>query len=578
MTTPEDTPVSGNVLTNNATDPDGDNLTVTEFTVSGATYPAGQTATIPNVGTVVVNTDGTYTFTPAPNYSGTVPTITYTVSDGTATVPGTLDISVTSVNSAPVAENDTLSGIVQGSQGTIDVTLNDKDNDGTIARNTVDLIAPANSNATDTDNDGDIDTVEVPGEGKWEVDNTGVLKFTPETGFTGSPTAISYTVKDNEGATSNIATITFTYSTSYPVSGYVYTDVDGSLGGADGTGLAGVSVELRDAGNNVVSTVTTDADGLYSFPNVAAGSYNVVVVPPTGMHNVSTSESPVQSDGVIAVTITDAGVSGQNFGLGTPPVTAADTQSVAAGTATVTIKVLDNDTDAENNINASTVSLVAPAGVTVTDVVVDARGDTTSFKVSGQGLWSVSETGEVSFTPEAGYSAEPTAVSYRVEDNSGLVSNVSEIRVTYIAVPDLTVRITTTPNNINKTSDIVILVRVSEVNNTAANGSDIVVYVDKNNLVGNYNFDPSSTITGVTPVQNSLFTVDFTSDPDYIIIRASGLVLKGNSRQLYFSGTCTITSGMSGTANINAYLISGSGGEVNDKNNTSTSTIKYLVQ
>nr|WP_265090128.1 hypothetical protein [Psychrobacter fjordensis] len=41
----------------------------------------------------------------------------------------------------------------------------------------------------------------VAGEGTWSVDGTtGAITFTPEAGFTGDPTPISYTVDDNTGA------------------------------------------------------------------------------------------------------------------------------------------------------------------------------------------------------------------------------------------------------------------------------------------------------------------------------------------------------------------------------------------
>ncbi len=35
--------------------------------------PAGVAATITGVGTLIINPDGSYTFTPAPNYDGAVP-------------------------------------------------------------------------------------------------------------------------------------------------------------------------------------------------------------------------------------------------------------------------------------------------------------------------------------------------------------------------------------------------------------------------------------------------------------------------------------------------------------------------
>ena len=97
-TTPEDTPVSGNVLTNDH-DPDGDALAVTGFSVGGATFSPGLTAVIAGVGTLTIGADGAYSFTPAADYHGPVPDVTYTVSDGQGgTDTGTLHLSVGSEN------------------------------------------------------------------------------------------------------------------------------------------------------------------------------------------------------------------------------------------------------------------------------------------------------------------------------------------------------------------------------------------------------------------------------------------------------------------------------------------------
>ena len=60
-------------------------------TDNNTTYTAGQTATILNVGTVVLNSDGSYTFTPDANYNGTAPTVTYETNTGAT---DTLDVTV----------------------------------------------------------------------------------------------------------------------------------------------------------------------------------------------------------------------------------------------------------------------------------------------------------------------------------------------------------------------------------------------------------------------------------------------------------------------------------------------------
>ena len=94
----KDTPVSGNVLTNDI-DPDGDPLVVTGFSVGGSTFTPGQTAVIAGIGSLTLGSDGSYTFTPAANYHGPVPNVSYTVSDGEGgSDTGTLHLSVETEN------------------------------------------------------------------------------------------------------------------------------------------------------------------------------------------------------------------------------------------------------------------------------------------------------------------------------------------------------------------------------------------------------------------------------------------------------------------------------------------------
>ncbi|MDQ1763879.1 lysis protein [Achromobacter xylosoxidans] len=98
----EDHAASGNVLAS-AVDVDNDTLTITTFTVNGARYDAGNTAYLAGVGSILVNADGSYTFTQDSNWNGDVPQITYTATDGTETSSSTLDIHVQTVNDAPLS-------------------------------------------------------------------------------------------------------------------------------------------------------------------------------------------------------------------------------------------------------------------------------------------------------------------------------------------------------------------------------------------------------------------------------------------------------------------------------------------
>ncbi|WP_240037759.1 retention module-containing protein [Aeromonas sobria] len=109
VVTLEDAQVSGNLL-DNSTNPDGPaaaSIVSYDWGINIG-VPAGVAATITGVGTLIINPDGSYTFTPAPNYGGAVPPVNYQVTDGQDTVTSTLVISIT-----PVDEEVGLEGLAQ---------------------------------------------------------------------------------------------------------------------------------------------------------------------------------------------------------------------------------------------------------------------------------------------------------------------------------------------------------------------------------------------------------------------------------------------------------------------------------
>ena len=83
---------SGNVLTND-TDPEGDARSLTAITVPGF-VSTGLTCVITGKGTLTFSANGFFTFVPVTGWFGSLPTITYTVSDGNATSTGTAAITV----------------------------------------------------------------------------------------------------------------------------------------------------------------------------------------------------------------------------------------------------------------------------------------------------------------------------------------------------------------------------------------------------------------------------------------------------------------------------------------------------
>ena len=61
------------------------------------------------MGTLTINANGSYTFTPAANYNGPVPVVTYTMTDGSSGDTSTLTISVTPVDDPFTDDNETVS-------------------------------------------------------------------------------------------------------------------------------------------------------------------------------------------------------------------------------------------------------------------------------------------------------------------------------------------------------------------------------------------------------------------------------------------------------------------------------------
>src|SRR5690606_33335447 len=92
--------------------------------VDGKTYQPGETAEIPDVGTITIGSNGKYTFTPVPNWNGKVPTVDYTVSDGKHSTSSTLDIEVTPENDPVTAGDD---GFTTGEDTPVPLNLLDND-------------------------------------------------------------------------------------------------------------------------------------------------------------------------------------------------------------------------------------------------------------------------------------------------------------------------------------------------------------------------------------------------------------------------------------------------------------------
>ncbi|MEL0621298.1 Ig-like domain-containing protein, partial [Psychrobacter proteolyticus] len=106
------------------------------------------------------------------------------------------------------------------------------------------------------------------------------------------------------------------------------------------------------------------------------------------------------------------------------PQAVNDTQTGTSGSPVV-VAVVGNDGQADNLDPATVIITASPAGGTI-------AADGKSVVVPGEGTWSVdAATGEITFTPEAGFTADPTPISYTVDDVTGLTSNEATVTIDY---------------------------------------------------------------------------------------------------------------------------------------------------
>jgi len=174
----------------NDTDPNGDTLTITK--INGVDMqPGWQTWVNDADGLVIYNADGTLTYQPSANASGTK-SFTYTVSDGNETATAT--VTATIVPTTPTPAND-YANVAPGGSVTIDVLANDSDPNG-------DALTITQINGVDMQ----------PGWQTWLNDADGLVIYNANGTLTYQPSAnasgtknFTYTVSDgNETAIASV--------------------------------------------------------------------------------------------------------------------------------------------------------------------------------------------------------------------------------------------------------------------------------------------------------------------------------------------------------------------------------------
>ncbi|WP_148714754.1 retention module-containing protein [Chitinolyticbacter meiyuanensis] len=370
VTTTEDTALNGQLT---ATDVDGDPLSFSK-------------GSDPVHGTVTVNPNGSWTYTPNPDYNGN-DSFTVVVSDGkggTDTV--TVNVGVTPVNDAPVLT---------------DTNGNPLGNDLSV---TTPEDTPVNGQLTATDVDGDplsFSKGSDPAHGTVTVNPDGSWTYTPNANYNGSD-SFTVTVSDGQGGTDTVTVNVGITPVADPAviggddQGAVTEDLGVVAGKLSDTGT--LTVSDPDAGQSSFSAgaatpvgatlggLTIDAAGHWTYQvDNAAVQYLKAGETKTEQFTVQSADG---TSHVISVVIT-----GTNDG----PVANADVASTAINTPLSNIDVLANDTDVDGNpLTVTNASLVDPSKGTVT----------------------LNPDGTLNFVPASNVTG-PVSISYQIKDSEG---------------------------------------------------------------------------------------------------------------------------------------------------------------
>ncbi|HND53969.1 MAG TPA: Ig-like domain-containing protein, partial [Pirellulaceae bacterium] len=299
----------------NDTDADGDSLTAS-------------VSTEPSHGTVTLNSNGSFTYSPVTGFSGT-DSFTYFANDGqNSSVPGTVTLTVIPPNRAPVAVADSYSGVGDQPLG-------------------VDAANGVLKNDTDADSDPLTAFVTTnPLHGEVTLNADGSFIYTPTPGFVG---ADSFQYKASDGlldSTAQTVSLTLTAPNraptttgdSYTTSGGITLTINaanGVLGNdSDPDGDALTATVVNTASNG---TLTLNANGSFSY------------TPDVGFSGLDTFDYQA-SDGALpsAITTVSIIVTPTN----SPPSVENDSYAATTGqslTISATIGVLANDSDADSD-------------------------------------------------------------------------------------------------------------------------------------------------------------------------------------------------------------------------------------
>ena len=428
VTTAEDTTKTGNVMTN-LTDSDSNSHSVAGFTVNGVKYNVGDTATT-TAGTITIAANGDYTFTPAANFNGKMPQVTYSMADNNDvfdTDTSTLDIEVT-----PVAD-----------------TMSDENEDVTTAEDTV-KTGNVMTNLTDSDSNSHSVTSFTVNGVKYNVGDTatttagtitiaanGDYTFTPAANFNGKMPQVTYSMVDNNDASDTdtstldieVTPVTdpmsdenedVTTAEDTAKSGNVLdvTDANSNSHSVTGFTVNGVKYNVGDTATTTAGTITIAANGDYAFTPAANFNGKMPQVTYSMVDNNDASDTDTSTLDIEVTPVTDP-MSDENEDV----TTAEDT--------TKTGNVMTNLTDADSTSHSVT-------SFTIDGVKYNINKNANTTVPFDQGTITIASNGDYTFTPAANFNGKMPQVTYSMVDNndaSDTDTSTLDIEVTPVADP-----------------------------------------------------------------------------------------------------------------------------------------------
>ncbi|WP_050716768.1 retention module-containing protein [Aeromonas tecta] len=425
VVTQENQAVSGNLLLN-SNNPDGpfDASIVSYSWGNNIGVPAGTAASLAGVGVLIINADGSYTFTPALNYSGPVPPANYIVTDGADTNPSVLTITIAAVDDPVVLGGLQVEGgeLVLNEAALADGSAPDAaalTKGGTFTFNAVDGVQVLSLGGVVLISNGQVITnfpQVIPSPSGNQLLVTGIT-YNPVTGA--GTVNYTYTLNDNEVHTqpANDTALTESFnvvltdsdgdSTSASLDVVILDDVPSvrvipgsgelgvlsvdeslpQLGGADNDGIASVTLAASVVQSQFSHAFGADGAGSIGYSLSLNGS-NVA----SGLYAVDPSVANGQGTQILLNQVGNV-ITGSANGVSYFTIT------IDPATGAVTLNLLDNIWQGDTSSNDDSVSLTLESGMlTLVQTVTDSDGDSAkaSIDLGASGAFRFEDDGPTS--------------------------------------------------------------------------------------------------------------------------------------------------------------------------------------